>query len=151
VARANQDRIHALSIPTAVGTLLVPSATIAEVVNISTITPIPLAPVWSLGVISWRTLGVPVVSFEAMFGQAVKSPTVLSKAVVFYPLAGRAQTEFFAILSSAEPRPQTVDVGVVTLEASELPHSPYVAGGLKIGGSPFWIPDLEGLKKTFYP
>src|SRR4051794_2276275 len=117
MARPPRDQIHALSIPTRVGLLLVPSATIAEVVNISTLTPVPLAPEWLVGVIGWRTLAVPVASIEALFGKPVVPPGPTSKAVVFYPLSGRPHWEYFAILSSSEPRPQPVDASAVSLAA----------------------------------
>ena len=151
MARPPRDQIHALSIPTRAGTLLVPSATIAEVVNVSAMAPVPLGPNWLLGVVGWRTLAVPVVSLEAMFGKAPVPPGTTSKAVVFYPLAGRAQWEYFAVLSSAEPRPQPVDASAVSVAAAELPQSALVAGGLKIGELSLWIPDLEALKQVFYP
>ena len=44
MARPPRELIHALSIPTRAGALLVPSATIAEVVNVSALTNIPLGP-----------------------------------------------------------------------------------------------------------
>lgn len=151
MARQSRDQIHALSIPTKVGALLVPSATIAEVVNVSDMTPVPLGPAWLLGAISWRTLAVPVVSLEALFGKAPAPPSSASKAVIFYPLNGRAQWEYFALLSSAEPRPQPVDASAVSVAAADLPTSPYIAAGLTMGGAPLYIPDFEGLKKAFYP
>lgn len=150
-ARQGKDQIHALSIPTPAGALLVPSATIAEVVNVSAIAPLPRSPAWVLGVIGWRSLAVTVVSFEALLGQSASAPAPNSKAVVFYPLAGRPQTEFFAILSSAEPRPQAVDSSVVSLASNELPKTPYIAAGLKFNGQALWIPGFDELKKAFYP
>jgi chemosensory pili system protein ChpC len=150
MARGSRDQIHALAIPTRAGSLLVPSATIAEVVNVSTLAPIPLGQVWLLGAISWRTMAVPVISIEALFGQAPLAANALSKAVVFYPLSGRAHWEYFAVLSSAEPRPQPLDASAIAVPPAELPKS-YVAAGLKIGGQTMWIPDFEGLKQAFYP
>ncbi len=151
MAHTARDQIHALSIPTRVGSLLVPSATIAEVVNIATLTPVPLGPEWLVGAIGWRTLAVPVVSMEALFGKPAVPPGPTSKAVVFYPLNGRPHWEYFAILSSAEPRPQPVDASAVSLAASELPQSSFVAAGLKINEQSMWIPDFERFKKAFYP
>jgi chemotaxis signal transduction protein len=149
--RQRTDQIHALALPTRAGTLIVPSATIAEVVNVPPMSPIALSPSWVIGSLGWRSLAVPVISFEAMMGGKVASPVATSKAVVFYPLAGRAQWEFFAVLSAAEPRPQSVDGGAVALAASELPDSPYVAAGLSLDGQPMWVPNLEELRKAFYP
>src|SRR5688500_5074016 len=127
MARQAGDQIHALAIPTRAGSLLVPSATIAEVVNVSALTPLPLSPGWVMGAIGWRSLAVTVVSFEALLGGAATAPVAGSKVVVFYPLAGRPQTEFFAVLSSAEPRPQPLDNSAISVSPNELLQSPFVA------------------------
>jgi hypothetical protein len=84
-------------------------------------------------------------------GGKVAAPAPTSKAVVFYPLAGRAQWEFFAVLSASEPRPQSVDGSAVALPPSELPESPYIAAGLSLDGQPMWVPNLDELRKAFYP
>jgi hypothetical protein len=151
MAARNQDQIHALAIPTRAGTLLVPSATIAEVVNVSALSPLPLSPAWVVGAFGWRSLAITVVSFEALLGGAIGATGAAAKAVVFYPLSGRPQTEFFAMLSSAEPRPAAIDSSAVSLGAADLPKSPFVAAGLKLNGQSFWIPGFDELKKAFYP
>lgn len=144
--------IHALEIPLRGSTLLMPSANIAEVINAGDFTPVPLAPAWLLGAFAWRTLAVPVVSFEGLMGGTVTAATPGSKMVIFYPLPGRRDWEFYAILTHAEPRPQTIDPEhAVAATSAELPDTPYVAAGLKLDGRLLVIPDLEALKKTFYP
>ncbi|MBI3575700.1 MAG: chemotaxis protein CheW [Gammaproteobacteria bacterium] len=144
--------IHALEIPLRESTLLVPSANIAEVINASGFTPVPLAPAWLLGAFAWRTLAVPVVSFEGLMGGTVVAATPGSKIVILYPLPGRRDWEFYAILTHAEPRPQTIDPAhAAAATAAELPDTPYIAAGLKLGGRLLVIPDLEALKKAFYP
>ncbi|HKQ30586.1 MAG TPA: chemotaxis protein CheW [Burkholderiales bacterium] len=151
MGRQRQDQIHALALPTRAGVLVVPSATIAEVVNVPMLSPLPLSPPWVIGTVGWRSLAVPVVSFEALLGGTPAQPMPASKAVVFYPLSGRSQWEFFALLSAAEPRPQAVDGAAVALARGEMPDSPYIAAGLKFNGQPMWIPNLDELNKSFYP
>lgn len=149
---AASEWIHALEIPLRGPTLLMPSANIAEVINVSDFTPVPLAPAWLLGAFAWRTLAVPVVSFEGLMGGTVTAPTPTSKIVILYPLPGRRDWEFYAILTHAEPRPQTIDPArAVAATSAELPDTPYVAAGLKLDGRLLAIPDLEALKKVFYP
>lgn len=146
------DRIHALEIPLRGSTLLVPSANIAEVISVGALTPVPLAPAWLLGAFTWRTLAVPVISFEALMGANATAPSQAAKVVVLYPLSGRRDWEFYAVLTHAEPHPQTVDPARATPATSaELPDTPYIAAGLKLGGRLLVIPDLEALKKAFYP
>lgn len=152
MAQPAVDRIHALEIPLHDATLLVPSANVAEVTHPGTLTAVPLAPAWLLGVMSWRTLAVPVVSFEALMGGAPAASTPGSKVVVFYPLTGRRDWEFYGVRTHAEPHPQTVDSArAVAATRAELPDTSYVAAGLKLGGRLLVIPDLDALKKAFYP
>ena len=73
------------------------------------------------------------------------------KIVIFYPLNGRKEWEFYALLATAEPRPQVLDGSQPAAERSELPDSPFIAAGLKIDGRVMLIPDPDALKKTFYP
>ena len=146
------ERVHALEIPLRGSTLLVPSANIAEVINAGGFTSVPLAPAWLLGAFAWRTLAVPVVSFEGLMGEAVTAATPGSKIVILYPLPGRRDWEFYAILTHAEPRPQMIDPAhTVAATSAELPDTPYIAAGLKLDGRLLVIPDLEALKKAFYP
>lgn len=145
-------RIHALEIPVRGMSLLIPSASIAEVANVPELAPVPLSPAWVLGAIGWRTLAVPVVSFEVLMGAPAAAPAPASKAIVFYPLGGRREWEFFAILSASEPRPQAVDPAIaIAATAADLPDSPYVAAGLKVGDKLMLIPDFAALRKAFYP
>lgn len=152
MAQPALDRIHALEIPLRGTNLLVPSATVAEVVNVGEIVPVPLSPAWLLGAVPWRTLSVPVVSFEVLMGGTASAPAPGSKVVILYPLNGRRDWEFYGVLSHSEPRPQTVDParGIAATNA-ELPDTSCIAAGLKLGGRLLVIPDLDTLKKAFYP
>ena len=55
------------------------------------------------------------------------------------------------MFAASEPRPQVLDGSQPVAEGSELPDSPYIAAGLKVDGRLILIPDLEALKKAFYP
>jgi chemosensory pili system protein ChpC len=152
MARQAGERIHVLEIPLSGMSLLLPSASIAEIVSLADLARVPFGPNWLLGITGWRTLAVPVVSFEALMGQRVAAPTPASKIAVIYPLPGRADWEFTGILTLAEPRPRPVEeAGLITAEASDLPDTPYVAAGLKSQGRLLAVPDLEAMKRAFYP
>lgn len=149
---AYTQRLHTLEIPVRGLSLLLPSSAIAEVVSVAPLTPVPFAPPWLLGALGWRSLAVPVVSFEALMGARPADPAGAAKVVVFYPLPGRADWEFFGLISSAEPRPLAVDPAeAVAATSAELPESPYVAAGLKQAGRLLAIPDLEAMRQAFYP
>ena len=144
-------RLHSLEVPLEGTTLLLPSAAVAEVINPVFLTPVPFSHPWLRGVIGWRTLVVPVISFEVLLGGPAPVNSAAGKIVILYPLGGRNDWEFFGMWAVAEPRPQVLDGSQPVAESSELPDSPYIAAGLKVASKPMLIPDLEALKKAFYP
>ena len=144
-------RLHSLEVPLDGSTLLVPSAAVAEVINPQSVAPVTFSQPWLNGAIGWRTHAVPVIYFESLLGATPTARTATGKIVIFYPLDGRKDWEFFAMYATGEPRPQLLDGSQPVAEGSELPDSPYIAAGLKVDGRLMLIPDLEALKKAFYP
>lgn len=144
-------RLHSLEVPLDGSTLIVPSAAVAEVINPQKLAPVPFSQPWLQGAIGWRTLAVPVISMETLLGAPPTTRTEAAKIVIFYPLSGRRDWEFFAMYATAEPRPQVLDGSQPVAENSELLNSPYIAAGLKVDGRLMLIPNLETLKKAFYP
>jgi chemosensory pili system protein ChpC len=137
--------IQAVVIPTAGVSLLVPGTAIAEVAGVQLLTP-AAGGTALLGTANWRGLRVPVCSFERLTGASTGRPQPRSKVVVFYPLAGRPRSEFFAILSSADPRTTTVDGTRLTTEGTEAPDSPLVQESCLLDGAAVAIPDLKALR-----
>jgi len=144
-------RLHSLEVPLDGITLIVPSAAVAEVINPLTLTPVPFGQPWLKGVFGWRTLAVPVISFEALVGMPEPASTAAGKIVIFYPLRGRADWEFYGMFATAEPRPQALSQNEPVASDSELPKLPCIAAGLKVGGKLMLIPDMDEIKKVFYP
>ena len=143
--------MHLLEIPLSRFHLLVPSATVAEVVTMSPLTTIPRVPPWVVGVLGWRGRAVPVISFEALLMSAAPEPAARAKMVVFYPLPGRSASEFFAMLSIREPQPRVIaDAAEVIASPAGAVESPFVASTVKLGESTLLIPDFEALKTAFY-
>jgi chemosensory pili system protein ChpC len=146
------ERIHTLEIPLASLSLLVPSASIAEVATLTPITPVPFAAPWLIGVVGWRTLAVPVVSFEALLTGKPVAPQAQSRIVILYPLPGRGNEDFIGVLTASEPRPRTIDAAAaVAATSADFPSSPYIASGLRVESRAMAIPNFETLKKVLYP
>lgn len=142
------NRIHGLLLPVGDRFLLVPSALVAEIGVASQWVPLPLAPSWVLGVMNWRSRPVPVCDLAGFWG----APTLVgkrSRAVVFYPLPGRGPADFFALITSAEPQPRTIDSPSVLLTDEDAVH-PYIAVSLDIDSKRAGIPDLVALQELFY-
>jgi chemotaxis signal transduction protein len=104
-----------------------------------------------LGVVGWRHQAVSVVSFENLQGQAIQQPRLRSKVVIFYPLRGCEEWDFFGILSSAEPQPHTVDESIVEAETGDVPDSQYISTAIKVEEKFVAIPDLDALRGILFP
>ncbi len=144
--------MHALVIPTTRVPLLVPSAITAEIMSVPKLNPQPLSESWLLGLAAWRSRAVPVVSFENLLGDT-NQPMVHGrcKVVVFQPLGGMSEWDFFAILASADPQPYTVN-SATDLAASATPvSSPLVSATVTVGRTAVVIPNMDEIKRVLYP
>lgn len=147
-----QRSVHLVEIPTASFPLLVPSATVAEVINVPELSPLPFSPQWVLGVLGWRTTAIAVVSIEALLASSAAAPGPRSKVIVFYPLPGRGEREFFGVLSVREPQPHVIDEGSGLIPSpTGVVDSPFVAATVRLREKTLLIPDLDALEAAFYP
>lgn len=152
MAEALSRSMHALILPTSRVPLLVPSTMAAEIMAVPKLSPLPFAEPWVLGVAGWRKRAIPVVSFELMLGDRV--PPVIhprSKVVVFQPLQGRSEWDFFGLLVSADPQTYTINDMTDLRPADTAIHSPIVGATVTIGRTAVVIPDMEAMKRMMYP
>lgn len=144
---ANVD-VHAVLLPTAEFSLLIPSNMVAEVVMVAELKPLAHTADWVMGYFVWRDRAVPLITFEAMCGGAW--PDIRSHFVVFYPLSGRQANDYFAIVVGGNPH--SVSVGPSS-EIQSIPESVpagLVGGALKIENSVALIPNFETCGRLFY-
>ena len=146
------QQIHVLQIPVDQLTAVVPISNTAEVINVGEVTPIPCSPNWVLGAVAWRKRAIPVITFESMLGRPLSATTSRSKIVVFNPLQGRRDWEFFGMLATSEPHPAVVD-NTQPLQASTTDYAdnPYVAAEIRLQEGIGLIPNLVNLTRLFYP
>jgi hypothetical protein len=145
-----QDRIHTLIVPLAGSYLLVPSALIAEVINIAPWIPVPRSEKWMLGLLNWRSRPVPVVSYDFFLTSDLPPAGPRSKIVVFYPLPGRKPWDFFGVLTAGEPQPRTFSDAEALSNTVEN-DNPYAAVTVQLEAFAACIPNLDALKAVFYP
>ncbi len=152
MAELLSQSMHALILPTTRVPLLVPSTLTAEIMTVPKLSPLPFAQPWVLGVAGWRKRAIPIVSFEILLGDRV--PPVIhprSKVVVFQPLQGHSEWDFFGLLASTDPQPYTIN-DANDLRPSETPvNSPIVGATVIIGRTAVVIPDMEAVQRMMYP
>ncbi len=88
--------------------LLLPNATIAEVLSFADPDPVDNAPDWLLGRIRWRGWQLPLVAFSRLSGIAEEKGGLGSKVIVLKALGGNAKAPFFAVLTQGFPRLVTI-------------------------------------------
>lgn len=137
-------------VPTAAATLVVPAATVAEVVaKPANLRPLPAAEPWVAGYFRWRNRPVTLVSFDRI--AAGRESPDFSRVCVFHPLPGRQSFDYFALIMKGEPR--SVEITDSAAAAAAPPHlaARFVSGAVQVDDRTLVIPDFAALKSAFYP
>jgi chemosensory pili system protein ChpC len=144
---ATQTDIRGVLIQTAGGRLLLPNATIAEVLSYAPPEPIAGAPDWLLGRLRWHGWQLPLVAFADMAGIGSERAGLGTKVVVLKALGGDARAPYFAILTQGFPRLVTVAATALVQDddGAELP--PGVQARVHLNEDAALLPDLEGIER----
>lgn len=127
------------------GRLLLPNATVSEVLSYADPDPIENAPDWILGSIRWRGWQLPLVAWARLTGTALHEAGDLgSKVAVLKALNGNPRLAYFALLTQGFPR--LVTVSRSALAADQDMHRPTVAlAGVTLNEDQALIPDLDAV------
>lgn len=99
--------------------LLLPNATIAEVLSYAQPEAVAGAPDWLLGRIRWRGWQLPLASFSRLAGMADEVGGLGSKVVVLKALGGDSRLPYLALLTKGFPRLVTVPRDALVPDAGE--------------------------------
>lgn len=126
--------------------LLLPNASISEVITYSDPEPIENAPPWLLGRVRWQGWRLPLVSFPDLAGWQVDRSSLGAKVAVLKLLGGDPTRSYFALLTQGFPRLVTVQADALIVADDEAPPTPGVAFSLTMDGEPVAIPDLAAIE-----
>ena len=126
--------------------LLLPNATVAEVITQSRPEPVANAPQWLLGRIAWRGWRVPLVSFAQLAGAEEGDAALSVRVAVLKALGGDPKLPFIAMLTQGFPRLTTLNAELIipTHDGSALP--PGVRAQVLVRDDVAVIPDLEWIE-----
>ncbi|MCA0393929.1 MAG: chemotaxis protein CheW [Proteobacteria bacterium] len=148
MSAANQD-IRAVLIQTEASRLLLPNATISEVLSYAEPEPMADAPDWLLGQIRWRGWRLPLVAFAQLTGQGIEHGGLGSKVVVLKSLGGEASLPFFALLTKGFPRLVSVSRdALVAGDAGESGLATGVRAHVQLNDETVLIPDIDGIERA---
>ena len=128
--------------------LLLPNATIAEVITQSTPEPVAGAPGWLLGRIAWRGWRVPLVSFTELAGAEEGDAELSVRVAVLKALGGNPKLPFIAVLTQGFPRLTTLNAELIIPTHDGKPLPPGVRAHVLVRDDVAMIPDLEWIEAT---
>ncbi len=122
--------------------LLLPNASVAEVITFALPEAVPNTPDWLIGRIRWRGWRVPLISFARMANLAEKEGELGAKVVVLKALGGNQRYSYFAILTQGFPRLVTVSESQLEQDedADRRPEGTLMS--VKLRDEHAFIPDL---------
>ena len=139
--------IRGVLIQVADAKLLLPNATIAEVLSYAPPEPVANAPDWLLGRIRWRGWQLPLVAFSRFSGIASDEQGGLgSKVIVLKALGGDAKRPFFAVLTQGFPRLVTVTETALRSDSKDDKVPEGVLARVRLNDDDALLPDLSTLE-----
>ena len=147
---SEEQIIRGVLIQVADARLLLPNATIAEVLSFANPDPLDGAPDWLLGRIRWRGWQLPLVSFARFAGIAEEQGGLGSKVIVLKALGGNPKRPYFALLTQGFPRLVTVTEQTLATqeEGDGLPAG--VLARVRLNENDAMVPDLAALEQRLH-
>lgn len=138
--------IRCVLVPAGSLRLLLPNATVAEVITQPAHEPVAGAPDWLRGRFAWRGWRVPLVSFARLAGAGEGDAELTVRVAVLKALGGHPKMPFIAVLTQGFPRLTTLNSELVipTHDGNALP--PGVRAQVLVRDDVAVIPDLEGIE-----
>lgn len=129
------------------GRLLLPNASVAEVITFSDPEVVPNAPDWLLGRVRWRGWRLPLMSFSRLAGWSTEDGQLGAKVAVLKALGGDPALPFFAVLSQGFPRLVTVSAAALLPVSDSSPLPSGVLSRVTLNDDPACVPDLPGVER----
>lgn len=139
--------IRCVLVPVGQLRLLLPNATVAEVITLPTPEPVEGAPEWLLGRIAWRGWRVPLLSFTKLAGAAEGDAELAVRVAVLKALGGNPKLPFVAVVTQGFPRLTTLNAELIIPTHDGTPLPPGIKAQVLVRDDIAVIPDLEGIEQ----
>lgn len=140
---AQSNDIRGVLIQAEKARLLLPNASIAEVLSFATPESIDGAPDWLLGTIRWRGWELPLVAFTRMTGLSQERGEPGNRVLVLKALGGDPAHPYFAIVTQGYPRLVTVSESALQAgdeDQQDLPEG--IHARVQLNEDEALVPDL---------
>ncbi len=140
------DEIRGVMIQSGRERLLLPNATVAEVLARVAVQPLEGTPEWLPGHIEWHGWEVPVVDFSRLAGLG-EDPSGRVRVVVLKALGGDEGLPYFALQTASFPQLVSVARDSLLADASEEELPRGVQMRVLLGEQGALLPDLEDIER----
>ncbi|HEX22862.1 MAG TPA: chemotaxis protein CheW [Chromatiales bacterium] len=131
--------------------LLLPTTCVAEIIDWQVPEPVDDAPVWWLGMLEWRGLRIPLLSFEAANGRSRGEISRRGRIAVLNGIGGDHELPFYALQLQGIPHLTLVDQASIDTITEAEESLPLVLEYATLQEQAVLIPDqdkLEALLKS---
>lgn len=129
--------------------LVLPNTAIAEVIAHQDVEVVENVPHWVMGLILWRGLKIPLLSFEAAVAEQIASGSRRSRIVVLNARSHEAQLPFYGFLAQGIPRLMALN-GSAIIDSPDQGETPYVVRHCLVDGNPAMIPDMDRFESELH-
>lgn len=143
----NKDEIRGVMIQVGQERLLLPNATVAEVMARVPVQPIEGAPDWLAGQIDWHGWNVPLVAFSRLAGLGEEAAARNNRVVVLKGMSGDEAVPYLALQTASFPQLVSVPRDSLLADASEEDLPVGVQMRVLLGDQGALLPDLEGVER----
>lgn len=148
---ATADAVRSLFVPVTGGTLLLPGTVVAEIVPYAEPGPVSAgADPWLVGLFDWRDYRIPLVAYEAAFGQPVPTSGSATRIAVLKALSNLDGLPYFGIIAQQIPRLVTVQEDSIERLDAEGESAAFAGQAVLANGEPAVIPDLDWLETQLH-
>ena len=139
----NSDEIRGVMIQVGDERLLLPNATVAEVLAKVPVEPVEDAPDWLPGRIDWHGWQVPLVKFASLAGLQEDAAGRGNRVIVLKSLGGDEALPYFGLLTASFPQLVSVPRDSLLADASEEDLPRGIQMRVLLGEQSAMLPDLE--------
>ena len=145
---ASNDEIRGVLIQAGHERVLLPNATVAEMMSKVPVETVPDAPAWLVGQIAWHGWSVPLLSYAGLSGHGHEMVGSNNKVVVLKALGGNPDLPYFALLTQTFPQLIAVPRDGLLADASEdtLPQGVHLR--VLLGEQSALLPDLDAVESA---
>ena len=145
---ANNDEVRGVLIQAGTERVLLPNATVAEMMSRVPVNPIEGVPPWLAGYIDWQGWEVPLLSYARFSNLGDEPLGGNNKVVVLKALGGNPEMPYFALLTQSFPQLIAVPRDGLLADASEESLPVGVHMRVLLGEQSALLPDLDAVESA---